>query len=388
MKKVLILNALFKPNIGGVENSIAEITDLLVSLNNHVDIVCSNRNNESNTTLESFEAHKGFNIYRYNYTYGKLSFTRNLLNSFHLLRKLKKTNYYDYIISRNYLLVITSRFAGFHNIKYIPPEVTYYSSKDSITQTNLKSYISNCFKISLESLALYLSNEVYVFSDTMIDQIKKISLGLINAKKVEPGINLEKFSPPSSDEKNKLRKLYSISPNKKVLLALGRYSELKQYNLALLSMQFLDDDYLLLLVGSGPELDNYKKIISKYHLESKVRILESTKTPEDLYKLSDAFLMTSKYESFGQTILEAGAAELKIIAFGKESGVNTNTESILSKYNQLFIVNEQSALQLSNKILAAFSNSDNSTKIISKNNNVLSERYSWKQFIKNIGIPL
>lgn len=388
MASILLANVLFKPNIGGVENSIVEIANVFVDSDNKVDVVCSNRNNETDTNLVSFEQFNGFNIYRYTYTFGKLSFIHNLLNSIQLLRKLKKDNTYDYVVSRNYLLVIASNVAGFYNIKYIPPEVNYYSSKNSVSQGSLKNYINYYFKSFLESLALYLADEVFVFSDTMVEQVKKVSFGLVAVKKVEPGVNLKKFSPPKPDEKTKLRALYGIPKNKKVLLALGRYSEIKQYDLALLSMKYLDDSFLLLLVGSGPELDNYRRIISKYYLDSKVRILESTKVPEQLYKLSDAFLMTSIYESFGQTILEAAATQLKIIAFSKESGVSTNVESMLSKYSQLYIVNEQSPLELSNKILIAFSNSNNSTTILSKSEISLSERYSWKQFIKNIGISI
>lgn len=388
MASILLANVLFKPNIGGVENSILEIANILIDSDNKVDIVCSNRNNETDTNLVPFEQLNGFNIYRYNYTFGKLSFIYNLLNSIQLLRKLKRDNTYDFVVSRNYLLVIASNVAGFCNIKYIPPEVTYYSSKNSVSKGGLKNYINHYFKNFLESLALYLADEIFVFSDTMVDQVKKVSFGLVAVKKVEPGVNLKKFSPPKSNEKNKLRALYGIPKNKKVLLALGRYSEIKQYDLAVLSMKYLDDSFLLLLVGSGPELDNYRSIISKYYLDSKVRILDSTKNPEDFYKISDAFLMTSRYESFGQTILEAAATQLKIIAFGKESGVSTNVESMLSEYSQLYTVNEQSALKLSNKVLAAFSNSNNSTTILSKSGISLSERYSWKQFIKNIGIPL
>ena len=386
MKIVLILNALFKPNIGGVENSIAEMTDLLVRLNNHVDIVCSSRNNESNTTLEPFEQNKGYNVYRYNYAFGKLSFIRNLLNSTQLLRKLKKENSYDYIISRNYLLVIASKISGLSNIKYIPPEVTFYSSKSSIYNASLKNFLSYYFKTFLQSLALFISDEVFVFSDTMIEQTKKISLRLVTVKKVEPGVNLEKFSPSDTGEKTDLRNFHSIPQNKTVILALGRYSELKQYDLAILAMQHLDERFLLLLVGSGPELNNYKELISNYCLESKVKIVDSTNNPQDFYSLSDAFLMISKYESFGQTILEAAATKLKIIAFSRKSGVNTNTESMLSDYNHLFLVDEQSALQLSKGILSAFSNPDDCNRTTSLNKNLITERYSWRQFLKNIGI--
>lgn len=389
MKKVLILNALFKPNIGGVENSIAEITDLLVSLNHQVDIVCSNRNNESDAELKSFEKHDGFNIYRYNYVYTKLSFVRNLLNSINLLRSLKEDKAYDYVISRNYLLVIALRLAGFTKIKFIPPEITYYSvEKTMLEKSSMKTKFSYYFKFLLQSIAIFSSDEVFVFSDSMIDQVKRVSLGLIKVKKVEPGVNLEKFTKPKSNEKAKLRTQYSIPINKKVLLALGRYSELKQFDLAILAMQYLEDDFLLLLVGSGPELENYRKLISDHSLESKIKIMESTKEPQDFYKLSDAFLMTSRYESFGQTIIEAGSTNLKIIAFSKKSGVNTNTKNMLSHYKQLFLVDEQSALKLSKGVIRAFYDHEDYNKTASSNKNLISERYSWSQFLKNIGISI
>lgn len=388
MKKVLLMNFLYRPNIGGVENSISEISKILVDQGYIVDILCSDRNNEDNKPLKSYSIIDGANVYRFKYVFGKLSFFRNIKNSVILLNKLKKNNRYDYIISRNYILVIVGNIVGFNKIKYIPPQVTYFLSSTTDSKPNLKNCLSHYLKILLESLGLFLSNEVYVFSDSMVKQTHYISLGLVNSKKVEPGIDLNKFIPSNLNEKHKLRILNNIPRDKRVILALGRYSELKQYDLAILAMQYLNDEYLLLLVGSGPELDNYKQLISSNNLGSKVRILESTDTPEDMYKLSDAFIMTSKYESFGQTILEAYASHLKIIGFSKESGVNTNIEDILSNYDQVFLADRQASLELSNKIKEAFAINNDSNKLNIYDNSILNERYSWSRFIQRIGIPI
>ena len=386
MKKVLLMNYLYKPNIGGVENSISEISKILTDKGYLVDIVTSNRNNENDSHLDSTYIIDGANIYRFNYEFGKLAFLRTQLNSILLLKSLKQINKYDYIVSRNSILVVSSKLAGLKKIKYIPPEVTFYSSKDQRNIKSPKSILSFYTKVIIESLALLLSDEVYVFSDSMIEQTHNISLGLKKPNKVEPGINLNKFIPAKLEKKLRLRKFNNIPNNKKVLLALGRFSELKQYDLAISAMQYLSDEYLLLIVGSGSEIENYKKLISRYKLNHKVRIMEPTKTPEDMYQLSDAFLMTSKYESFGQTILEAYASQLKIIGFSKKSGVNTNIESILTDYDQLFLVDKQTSLELSIRIDDAFSDYYTCKESTLIENSTLIKRYSWDRFIKRIGI--
>lgn len=390
MKKILLMNVLFKPNIGGIENSLSEIAEVLVKNNFSVDILCSNRNNNTDDMLCFYEKLANYNIYRYEYSFSKLSFIYNIINASKLIKKLSKENKYSYIISRSFFLVIVAYLTGIRNIKYIAPEVSFFSNKGESINSTLKTKIFSQCRSSLQTLAFVLAKEVFVFSDTMLEQVTKTTFGLAKPIKVEPGINLKRFNPPTQEDKIALRDEFNIPYDKKVILCLGRFSKIKQFDIAIDSMNYLkDDDYLLLFVGSGPERKGYEKIIKANNLQSKVKIFNSTSEPEKLYKLSDVFLMTSRYESFGQTILESYVSGLKVIAFSKASGVNTNIEKILFNCTDSYLVDQQSAINLAQTIHKAFDTKY--SRLSTKRNQEISylkRRYSWDKFISNIGISI
>ncbi|MGP4951608.1 glycosyltransferase [Psychrobacter sp. T6-1] len=388
MKKVLLMNVLYKPNIGGVENSISEITNVLYDAGYQVDIFCSNRNNEDEEILSFFENNKDCNIYRYKYDFSKFSFFKNIFYSSKLLKNLNKENKYNHIISRSYFLTIVSWFSCIENVNYIVPEVSYYSNKGSSLEHSTMNSIVKFVKNKLQFAAFIVAKDVYVFSESMVEQVKKSSLGFISPKIVEPGINFKKFSIPTTTEKKNLRKIYNISENRTVLLALGRFSEIKQFNLAILAMKYLSEQYLLVIVGSGPELENYKNLINDNKLQEKILIFESTNNPEYFYKSSDIFLMTSRYESFGQTILEAAMSGLKIVAFNRKSGVNTNVKNMLLGCQDVYFVSNQSSVELAKSITLVSENTISDKFIYFNNRRVIKNRYSWSKLVSKLGISV
>lgn len=384
MNKALLMNVLYKPNIGGVENSIFEISKELIKKGYSVDILCSDRNNEDNSDLEKSSTMDSVNIYRYNYNYGKLSFVVNILNSRKLIKNLAEKEPYSLVISRSYFLVISGVLSGLKNIKYIPPEVSYYSKKGTKTPLSIKEYSSTSFKLFMQWLALISSKNVFVFSESMFNQVKGISLSKVLPFIINPGVNLERFSIANLEEKEKLKSIYNIPRDKNIILALGRFSEIKQFDLAIKAMTLLSNDYVLVLVGSGPELKNYENIIDKNNLERKVIIFSSTNKPEIFYKLADVFLMTSRYESFGQTILEACVSGLQIVSFNRKSGVNTNIELMLADCKGVHFVDEQSIVALAQAIEKTSLYDQSSHSIFFHNQNILKKRYSWGRFLSII----
>lgn len=384
MKKILIMNVLYKPNIGGIENSISEISKVLIQQGYAVDILCSNRNNEDDSRLDLFCNIDGANVYRYEYAYKGLAFIKNVLNSRKSIRSLTNKNEYSFVISRNYFLVIVAAMSGLKNIKYIPPEVSYYSKKGEQTKLNFYNLVSDSVKFSLQWSALMIAKDVVVLSESMFEQVKKISLGMVLPKIANPGVNLQRFSIASLEEKKRLKNSYGIPQDKKILLALGRYSDVKQFDLAIMAMTKLPSDMLLIVVGSGPELKKYQDIVVKNNLKDKVLLLNSTTSPESFYKMADVFLMTSRYESFGQTILEACVSGVQIVGFNRKSGANTNIESMLSGCEGVYFVEQQSSVALAKVIERSFVDNQSLHSIFSHNQRVLKQKYSWAKFVSFI----
>jgi 1,2-diacylglycerol 3-alpha-glucosyltransferase len=49
---------------------------------------------------------------------------------------------------------------------------------------------------------------------------------------------------------------------------------------------------------------------------------------EDFYQACDVFVMSSTYEPLGQTLFEAAATGMRVVAFDKSTGVNTATHEL------------------------------------------------------------
>lgn len=106
-----------------------------------------------------------------------------------------------------------------------------------------------------------------------------------------------------------------------IILMASRLTQEKNISLALEAMQNLATKYekimnirnsLLLIVGDGPEREALQKSIVKSQL-SNVKIEPWTDDLASCYKTADLFLLTSDYEGYGRTVVEAMAAGLPVI---------------------------------------------------------------------------
>lgn len=95
----------------------------------------------------------------------------------------------------------------------------------------------------------------------------------------------------------------------------------------------------LTIVGDGSEYNNLKLLIEELNLEKQVR-LYGRATREEIRGLlhdSDAFVLSSLYETFGVVVIEAMACGLPVVATkcgGPESIINSDRIGLLSKINE------------------------------------------------------
>lgn len=330
------MNNLYHPNLGGVENSIKEISSCYLKKGYQVKILCSDLNNVNQIKLSKSEELNGVLVERYSRKKGVLGYFKQ----FYDIQKLLTNNKdHDLFISRCHVFSFVGFFIFGRKIKYIVPSVYFYQDKS----------FKQVLNILVQFFAVLLSKKIFVFSDNVKNQIDKFSLNLSNPIKINVGINRYKFDR-NIHNKSEILIQYNIPEDKKIILCLGRFAKVKNFHMAIQAIAYLPTDYHLLMVGSGPELSVYKHLIKDLQIENRVSIIEGTDSPELFYSVSDIFLMLSSYEAFGQVLLEAAAANLDIVAFDCDE-VNTSVKEIfIGNSTKLHLCNKFNAYDLSNII--------------------------------------
>jgi len=106
--------------------------------------------------------------------------------------------------------------------------------------------------------------------------------------------------------------LASRSFNKIILMAC-RLSKQKNIPLALRALKKLSDDVGLVIVGKGEEENNIRTRVSKLGLSERVTILPWSDDVASLMKTADVFLISSDYEGYVMTAMEASTCGLPVV---------------------------------------------------------------------------
>ena len=120
-----------------------------------------------------------------------------------------------------------------------------------------------------------------------------------------------------------------LTREKNIGMAIEAMAEL--FNVRTSEVQSIERSILLLIVGDGPEREALRLKAKSYNLKSNIVFESWTDDLISYYKTADLFMLTSNYEGYGRTLVEAGASGCpalttdvgvapEIIKFG-ESGI-------------------------------------------------------------------
>lgn len=126
-------------------------------------------------------------------------------------------------------------------------------------------------------------------------------------------------------ELNELREKLNTE-NKKIILSVGRMIKGKGFMKSLSALKKTKKDFVWLVIGEGPLMDEFKHKAKEYGLQEKIRILGKV-SHKDLpiyYQISDLFLFLTNptvgfVEGWGMVLDEAAASGLPIVA-GRSGG--------------------------------------------------------------------
>ena len=177
--------------------------------------------------------------------------------------------------------------------------------------------------------------------------------------------------------KTDLRKKYSQFDF--IILMASRFSKEKNISLAIDAMAEVVKHYPmagLLIIGDGPQHEALKLQITNYKLQKNIVLENWTNDLSSYYKTADLFLLTSNYEGYGRTLIEAASVGCKIIS--SDVGV---ADEILPEENIFEPGNKE---QLKEKIIKAIkgeikmSNTQCLTKMPTKEQYLQAYKKSWE----------
>lgn len=172
----------------------------------------------------------------------------------------------------------------------------------------------NKLRVRLAKFLLSQADSVRVVSQRIVDSIKNAGIKLKQAPIVLPvWIDLEKIK--NAPIKTNLHQKYSQF--KKIILMASRLTREKNVELAIWTMKKVIKNFPeagLIIVGSGSEEKRLKNLVVRFRLEKNVIFESWTDDLPSYYKTADLFLLTSFYEGYGRTIVEALACGCPVVS--------------------------------------------------------------------------
>lgn len=170
-----------------------------------------------------------------------------------------------------------------------------------------------------------------------------------------------------------------FSQKKKRFLIVSRLEEYQKNLTSALRIwkmfETYNNEYELVIAGYGPNEQMYKDYAKELHLKN-ISFIGKTDNPVELYNESQFFMMTSRYEGFGMTLIEAQQCGCIPFAFDSYSALH---DIITDGYNG-FIISNNDEIGYCTSMLLAIENIQ-SMDNISKNAHVSSFKFS----VDNIG---
>lgn len=198
-------------------------------------------------------------------------------------------------------------------------------------------------------------------------------------KTVYNGIDLNRFTY-DVNAKLELAEELNITDDYKIILAIGRFSEQKDYPNLLNAIQLFkaenETPFKLLVAGDGDLRPSIEQLIIELGIEDDVILLGRRSDIPKLMSAADLFVLSSRYEGFGLVVAEAMACECLVVATdcGGVAEVLNNSE---------FLVSPNNPESLKEKILYSFNlKDDERDSIIYKNLRRVQNKFCLRNIIE------
>jgi len=385
---IMLQNHTFYPILGGIENYLYHVSKTIKEMGHQPIILCGKHDLRS----LDFETYNGIKIIRHPYykipkrmLFKKPKIVSDRLNHF-LSQHIKDI---DLIISRypHYCFATTELNLDVP-IFYIPPSVFWKQLNKASSNSSVKvKFFNFIWKKTLDGIerkSILRSSKTIVFSKNNADSLTRY-YGLREADFhiIPPGVDLNRFN--KSKDLGLLEEL-NIDKKAIALLYVGRLPPEKNVNRLLREFQSLRrNDLKLLIVGDGPERRRLENMSNALGLNKMVIFLGKRKDVDRFYSIADIFISPSKYDPFGQVILEAMSAGLPCIAFKREPpGYEVAAEEMIENGLTGYCVNPYERNEFRKRLLYLIEKPDIRKRMGEAGRKVVERKFTWDSHVTRL----
>jgi 1,2-diacylglycerol 3-alpha-glucosyltransferase len=215
----------------------------------------------------------------------------------------------------------------------IPLVHTYHTMYEDYVHYITHGYFDRASKKITEYLTLFYcdktANELIVPTKKTYDLFKEKYEVDRNVHIIPTGIEVERFYKENVNKKKvtNLKKELMLLKDDFTIVFVGRIAKEKNIIFLLEAQKELvkkNDNVKLIIIGDGPDIDEYKKYVQKHKLNDNV--IFTGKVPWEevpcYYQLADVFATASTTETQGLTVIEAMAGGVTPLCIDDESFSN------------------------------------------------------------------
>jgi len=132
-------------------------------------------------------------------------------------------------------------------------------------------------------------------------------------RRIPNGVDSERFRPGSEGEREAERERLGLPGDGPLALYMGRFEQVKRLD-QLIEALAHTPGLRLAMVGEGSEEQRLRRLVAERDLSARVTVLARTEEPEPLYRAADVYVSTSSTEGMSNSVLEAMASGLPVVA--------------------------------------------------------------------------
>lgn len=252
---------------------------------------------------------------KYNLPFERQPFNINNIKSYKMLKKLINENDYKIVHCHTPVGGVIARLASISarkkGMKVIYTAHGFHFFKGAPKINWMLYYPAEKIMSRYTDVLITINQEDY---DTAVNKkFKAKQIELVNGV----GIDLEKFTPQTIEEKNDMRNKYGYKKEDFILFYAAELNNNKHQDLLINVINKLREEIpsiKLLLAGNGPLEDQYKKQAKELGVNENIEFLGYRKDVKNFLMLSDLAVASSRREGLPANIMEAMAIGLPIVA--------------------------------------------------------------------------